>query len=318
MIRQRGFTLVEMLVSILLFSVVSLAMVTILATATKLFRMGEAGRAASDEAMAVITALDDDLSRAVPGEAGGFWFCEVFDPVQTRDPAGNMVIAFVVRNPDPTAIKEDGKMARQLVTWWIENGNILHRLVEDDPGTNRFAKVQDIFTASVPSNAPPNSTVFVYKDPTSIFATGCLHVSVEVASSQPITNGQWCTESLGRPTADLYPTYARVTLVFAGGNKDAIRGTVIRDDVSNGILVSGISALPGGDGAMVRIGDPTQGKNKVEWVRYDTFAKGRLKLSGGAPEGGRRWTTNASASARNPGVPVVAGQTYSLTRVLNH
>ena len=300
MMRQRGFTLVEMLVSILLFSVVSLAMVTSLATAPRLFRMGEAGRAASDEAMAVITALDDDLSRAVPGEAGGFWFCEVFDP--TRDPAGNMVIAFVVRNPDPTAIKADGKMARQLVTWWIENGNILHRLVEDDPGTDRFAKVENIFTTFVQSNP----TVPVYKDPTSIFATGCLHVSVVVASSQLTTpEGQWCTELLGRTTADQFPTYARLTLVFAGGNKDAIRGNFIRDDQLKGILVSGISALPGGDGAMVRIGDPAKGLGFVEWVRYDTFAKGRLQFSGGAPKRGERWTSNINHA---PGAPVVAGQ----------
>ena len=55
---RRGFTLIEIMVSILIFTVVALAMMTIMLMASNIYRSGEAGRSANDEAVAVMAALE--------------------------------------------------------------------------------------------------------------------------------------------------------------------------------------------------------------------------------------------------------------------
>lgn len=320
MMRQRGFTLVEMLVSILLFSVVSLAMVTILATATNLFRLGEAGRAASDEAMATLTAFDSDLAQIVPAANGGFWFCQVYMP--NIRPAGNMVIAFVIANPDPTSIISTSgsgggstppnhqlTMSRQLVIWWVDEKARLHRVALNDKGTNRYSAVEAHVTTD-------------HGDPATVYATGCLYLGVNVSgpdrsSEVPSGTTPWCTEHILNSAPEAFPDSVRVRMIFAGATRDAPKGTVIQDDGLSGIRISGIKTLPGGTGALVRIGDPGNPLHTPEWISYSTFSKGYLRddptlgrkqLRTDEPPGGRH--------ARNE--PVVAGQTYSLTRVLNH
>ena len=62
---RRGFTLAEVLVALMIFSIVSLAMVGSLMIGTRLFRDGEMRRATNDEAMAVLALLNQDIERAM-------------------------------------------------------------------------------------------------------------------------------------------------------------------------------------------------------------------------------------------------------------
>ena len=72
-VTRSGFTLVEILISIMIFVVVSGAMIGILLIGTDLFRRGEFSRAANDETVAVVGTIEDDLKHMVPAADGG-WF----------------------------------------------------------------------------------------------------------------------------------------------------------------------------------------------------------------------------------------------------
>ncbi len=141
--RTSGFTLVEIMISIAIFTMVSGAMVAILIAATQIFQGGEAARAANDEAVAVLSTIEDDLRRAVPqappvidanGQAvpaqiGGWVYARVLDGnTSNTDNTGNCLIAWVIANPDRTGINPaDGSGARQLVAYWVDSGRNLRR-----------------------------------------------------------------------------------------------------------------------------------------------------------------------------------------------
>lgn len=120
---RAGLTLIEILVSILILSVVSIAMIGILMVSSELFRRGEFSRSANDEAIAVMGALDDDVKRIIPVVDGG-WLYAAVSPLND----GNCVVATAIPNPDPSGITSKGENGRLVVAWFVDSGGNLVRL----------------------------------------------------------------------------------------------------------------------------------------------------------------------------------------------
>jgi len=137
---RAAFTLIEILVSILIFSIVSVAMVGILLTSTNIFRAGEYGRASTDEAVATLGVLDDDLKRMVPARDGGYFYAQLhtFNPYNAAAPTsptlgnGNCAVAFVISQPVPDQVQANnaaqatsnlvpGAGAHLLVIYYVES-----------------------------------------------------------------------------------------------------------------------------------------------------------------------------------------------------
>lgn len=318
---RRAFTLMEILVSVMIFSVISIAMVGILSTATSLFRGGESARAANDEAIAVMSLIDADLRRMVPEADGGFVYTKVLgvdasgEPITDPDKSGgNMVLAFKIKNPDTSAIKEDGIGANLIVIYWVDVKGILNRCTE---------------TAA--DSDGDNTTISEYKVAKSIFgktghaiARGCLYFGVDISldtptrtdlswtSALPISTGAlnnlvFTTEKVGSLSKDPFPGALRLTLAITGGNRNAGVGSFISQDTS-GMRISGIRQVPIASGSMARIGDIN--KNLVTWVEYDNFKGGVLSYKGGVPPARRRTTDQVHTRSDN----VYFCPTYTLVR----
>jgi type II secretory pathway component PulJ len=144
--RRAGLTLVEILVSLMIFSVVSLAMFGILLASTNIFRSGEFGRASTDEAVSALSILDEDVRRMVPGRDNGLFYSILHDPVTGAQPAfpvsGDCATAFMIyqtnvgliqgQNASQTAqqsLQHGGGGERQLVIYYVECPS-----VQNDPG----------------------------------------------------------------------------------------------------------------------------------------------------------------------------------------
>jgi prepilin-type N-terminal cleavage/methylation domain-containing protein len=125
-----GFTLVEIMVSLMIFVVVSGAMVGIMLMSSELFRRGEFSRAANDEVVAVLGAVSDDLNHLVP-ETGDGWFF-----AGTPSASGNTLVAYATAGQNPDGIGARGQNSRSLVGTWVEETAgqepRLRRIVLDD------------------------------------------------------------------------------------------------------------------------------------------------------------------------------------------
>ncbi len=152
---RSGFTLVEILISIMIFVVVSGAMIGILLIGTDLFRRGEASRAANDETVAVVGTIEDDLKHMVPAADGGWFYAEVLPNGLGNGWAnGDCFVAFLITNPDPSMIQHDGSYSRLKVAYGCYQGKIqrasqaLTTTIQDPQGR------QDIinFVNSMPAN----------------------------------------------------------------------------------------------------------------------------------------------------------------------
>ena len=304
---RRGFTLMEIMVSLLIFSVVSLALIGVLSAAVKLFRAGEAGRAASDETIATLAQLDDDLKRMVPAADNGYLFTKT-QKTSGHD-AGNMVLAFKIRNPDGGTISDKGLGARLIVVWWVDNEGHLCRKSANaaDSGGNQTTEY-DV----------AKSIYFTVQ--TQPVANGCLYFGVDLstdvvprtkldwAPNNPAIGGIFSTEPL-TPGAipDPFPTAIRITTVLTGGSRNYIRGRCVRDDTT-GIRVTGVGQVPVGAGVMARLGDPTT--EDVEWTRYSSFKGGVLNCA--ATDREQRRTTKIDATGKE----VTFAPSYTLVRTL--
>lgn len=325
-----GFTLLEVMVSIMIFSVMAIAMVGVFSAATSLFRAGESARAATDEATAVLAMLDDDLKRMVPPQDGGFFFTKVNmpvpDPVVTNpvafvaEPGGNMVLSFKIRNPDPSAISETGVGARLIVLYWVE---------EETLGSGTWALHRATATAAdSDGNIATTSELAVmssiYRSADSVVARGCLYLGVDLSTPtsvrtgmdwsacEPLSNAgvyRYCSEGNSTYPALPFPDAFRISLSINGGNRFGAKGTMISDDAS-GIRVAGVKQVPIFGSAVARIGDP--GTGPVEWVGYDSFAKG--KLTSVAPN--NRGLRRTSQTTHQRGDPVYFCPTFTLVRSL--
>jgi prepilin-type N-terminal cleavage/methylation domain-containing protein len=322
---RRGFTLMEILVSVMIFSVVSLAMVGILSMATNLFRGGESARAANDEAIAVLSLIDHDLRCMVPAADGGFIYSKVLaidlsgNPTAADSSGGNMILAIKIRNPDLSAITQTGKGSHLIVLYWVDTQGILYRDFDnaadsddDDNTVSDYAVANNIYKTG-------------NKNP---IARGCLYFGVDLSlDTPPRTDLNWSsalpldpalstdpndlvfiTEKTTSLAKDNFPAAIRLTLAITGGNRNATVGSYITQD-SVGIRVAGVRQVPTAIGSMACIGDI--GTGLVTWVEYDNFKNGVLSYQGGPPPARRR-TPGTGSHAR--GDTVRFCPSYSLVR----
>ena len=311
--RQAGFTLIEIMVSIGIFVVAALVMLGTLVTASEIFRRGESARQAGDEATAVLAALRDDLARAVPvrlrdGKPAPEWG-RFFADVQGA--AGSCRLAFVIENPDRTAIGQDGSGARLWVGWFVN---------ESDPDPSKH-ELRRVTTAWTPASAYPTMAGSAGE----VVTRGCLHFGVwlELAAAgfhRPVTavddspRVDWEVQppDQGDPydsqTVVIAADALRLSLVLTGGGRYAVRGTLaqaIADGSSTSFRLAGVKALPTVEGSMLRVDS--------EWIRYDRFAGGLVSLDAAA---GRRGVLRSAPIGHALRSPVLAGQSFSLVVAL--
>jgi hypothetical protein len=195
---RSGFTLVEILISIMIFVVVCGAMIGILLIGTDLFRRGEFSRAANDETVAVVGTIEDDLKHMVPAADGGWFYAEVIPNGLGNGWAnGDCFLAFLITNPDPSLIQHDGSYSRLKVAYGCYQGQIQRVTQALTTSINDPQGMQDItnFVASMPSyisntggNAiaapPPVGIPGVPAGPPPTYTTtvtsGCLYFGVYV------------------------------------------------------------------------------------------------------------------------------------------
>lgn len=200
--RRRGFTLVEIIVSIAIFAIIGALMLGALFGATEVFRRGEAARQSGDEATAVIAALRHDLARAVPvlwrdgapaNEGGWFRAAVGLRPDGSARRDGSTLLACVIENPDRAAIvaTEDAATGQQRVThrrivaWFVRPDPE----APDDPVRDQLCraefdwrpnggdrddarKAEQIFSGAAGAPAAPAGATM------QVVASGCLHFGV--------------------------------------------------------------------------------------------------------------------------------------------
>jgi len=307
---RSAFTLIEIMVSIMIFVIVGGLMLGILLLASDLYRRGEASRSSNDEAVAVLAALDADLSRMVHASDGGMFWAEV------HDAAGNCLIAFKTAVRDSTTMTDQGRGARSLVVWWVD-GDQLRRAEQPEPVQNPDPipdADMDVLNnmLSTPAQWP-------------VLTTGCLHfgAALSFSAEERTSLADWRARASnkllpvdgtpihhGSSGTDPFPSALLMTVALTGGGRFAAKGFVVSDDGTS-IRIAGIKGLPTLPGSMVRI--------ENEWVGYKGYANGIIACPtiAGEPLVGRgqRRTTQAAHPVK---AEVLVAQTYSLVRNFGH
>ncbi len=330
---RKGFTLVEILVSIGIFVIAATVMLGALFGATEVFRRGEAARQAGDEATSVLAALQEDLSRATPirlregvpaREWGRLW--------ANVGVAGNCRLEMVVENPDRSQVRwipNDSDPNRKLVgmrkrvVWFVDTTDpepVNHILVREEWDITEDGTTVD--TSGVQVGWPSSLAQTPLR--TDVITRGVLHFGawIEVAQAHRLVAAgpdvQWEStvnpvlpfggsafdsndlETRAPPAFYPQPDAIRISIVLTGGGRYATRGTLIQD---NGLAmrISGIKALPTTSGSLLRIGD--------EWVRYSDFRGGQIS-------GVDRAQLRSTQANHGRGALVLAGQPFSLVVAL--
>lgn len=165
-----AFTLTEILVSLLIFSIVSLAMIGILITSTNIFRSGEFGRAATDEAVAALGVIDEDLRRMIPGHDNGFFYAILHDPAgnnasqfciqppyapaENAPQTGNCATAFLIYTPHPDQIGSRYTPSQQQAQG-TQTGTLNNAAVGARVMVVYFVEQEQVEAASLPASAQP-------------------------------------------------------------------------------------------------------------------------------------------------------------------
>ena len=119
---RSGFTLTEILIAVGIFSMVSTAMIAIMATAIDLYRAGEYARAANEEAMAVFGLLEKDIEQAVSPANGGHFYAKSYPD------AGNCAVDWTIQNVniiDNNGNRRDDNVGTNFVLWYVDPKNLL-------------------------------------------------------------------------------------------------------------------------------------------------------------------------------------------------
>ncbi|MEK7414780.1 MAG: hypothetical protein AAB263_15810 [Planctomycetota bacterium] len=297
---RRAFTLVEVLISIGIFLTISTVMLGALFGATEAFRRGEASRQAGDEATVVLSALQEDLTRAVPvrlrdGKPALEWG-QMYASV--TDAAGNCDLRVVIENSDHSQVRWVSTGAgtqtvvgvRKRVRWFVQAD------ATDPTDPTKAALMRE--EAELGDNGAVVGTPVA-----NVITRGCLHFGVWIELAQahrtvtlgsdgPLINWESSTApvlpfaddpgtapndpmpldtsvqvSTGAAMIWPLPNALRVSLVLTGGGRYATQGTVIRS-LGSDIRIGGIKALSTVTGSLLRIGN--------EWVRYDDFRNNLL------------------------------------------
>lgn len=319
---RRAFTLVEILVSIAIFAVASTLMFGALFGATEVFRRGEAARQAGDEATAVLAALHEDLSRAVPirlrdGKPAGEWGRI---RAEVMGASGSCHLRLVIEGPDRGRVRWEGSGStatvvgvRQQVDWFVDDNGTA------DPADDELVReVQDL---------GDGGQVIASTLRSEVITRGCLHFGVwaEVAQAHRIVaaspSGPDFRWESSDPSEEVVPFRARpfdtavfetqidaypqpdamrISLVLTGGGRFATRGTLVQAGGSDW-RITGIKALPTIGGSLLRVGN--------EWIRYGDFRGGVLREV-------QPTQLRSQAGPRNRGDTVLAGQSFSLVVAL--
>jgi prepilin-type N-terminal cleavage/methylation domain-containing protein len=332
---RKGFTLVEILVSIGIFVIAATVMLGALFGATEVFRRGEAARQAGDEATSVLAALQEDLSRATPirlreGMPAPEWgriTASVTDGAGTADGTGNCLLELVCENPDKSQVRWVTDVGgtrrlvgmRKLIIWGTSGSAPDTELVREE-----WDLSEDGTRVDRSGGVPANSNLPLRQD---IITRGVLHFGVwlEIAQAHrmvttgtagpefgwesktaevaPFVNEPFSTATpYGTAPNQFYalPDAIRISIVLTGGGRYATRGTLIQDN-GQAMRISGIKALPTTSGSLLRIGD--------EWVRYRDFRGGQIS-------GVDRAQLRSTQANHGRGALVLAGQPFSLVVAL--
>ena len=329
---RRGFTLMEVLVSVMIFSVVSIALISVLVGAVRIFRSGESARAAQDDAMTVIAQLDEDLNRMVPPGDGGFLYLregQFSGGAFATDPLCNMILAFKIRNPDQLAVSRqvtaiagsadsDAVGAHLIVCWFVKDGwlNRTTVMAADSDGDNSTTSELDKTAAALAITTGHVSMNCLYfgadasLDQPLAGGTVSIRQSLEWTGCLPLNDDKFCTEPDAGGVFQPFPRALRISLTLTGGSRHLTQGNVVGSNGSGGIRTSGIAQFPVGTGGIARL--LTSGSDAAEWIHFDLAANGVLTLAGGRPASIRRSTQLAAG----PGMAIQLAPTYCVTRTL--
>jgi len=324
---DRAFTLIEVLVSVMIFMVISIVLIMTLSMAGTLFREGSASRAANDEAIAVLGRIEDDLKYLLPESQGG-WIGSLVQ----NDGTGNCRLAFVITEPDRSVITDAGVGSRRLVIWEARNDNLYRAELPFESG------IED--TQKAIAETAINLTIGEQ------ITSGCLHfgtwlaiVAPPVAAGQPhsafwpqgglSTDNRWDLGDVSTAMSVLppwgdekyssgvpagaaattipvpFPSAIHLSLCLTGGSMYAPKGRVIADNGGSIIRVTGINALPTLSGNLVRV--------EKEWVRISGFSNNIMTIT--TPNADRaQLRTSLATHPRDANVQ--SGRFYSLVRSL--
>ncbi|MBA3685585.1 MAG: prepilin-type N-terminal cleavage/methylation domain-containing protein [Planctomycetes bacterium] len=352
MIRRDGFTLLEIMIAIMIFSIVTLAMVSILLLSSEIFRRGEYGRSAHDEAVAVLAAIEDDLSRVVPARDGGFIACDV------STAAGDTVLALLVDRRDRTLVGTRGVIAdtrgppypdldqgREIVVWLANDPSGAapadrHQLlratctapVETDPADDEFYQraVELVTWMQTPSGTPPPGAPAA----PAVVVSGCLHFGASLsneADRRDLTDSGQSVRTWARtdllptvgvaystdvPVSDPFPCGISIAVTLTGGGRHAPRGTLVP--------LSGAS-ISATDNRLRVAGIKGVSAVPGSWLRIDDEWVCYASISGDGivdctpdpslPTIGRG-ARRSVGMTHNRGTDVLFGQTYTLVRPL--
>jgi hypothetical protein len=344
-----AFTIIELLVSIGIFVVSATLMLGAMFGATDVFRKGEAARQAGDEATAVISALQEDLTRAVPSrlrdgvpaaEWGRLWARAGAD--------GNCMLGVVVENPDRSQLRWIDRPGsppvkalvgvRKWVFWQVLPSSAVDATAADAVlQREEWDITEDGTVVDAAGNAMsgPGSTQTPLRR--EVITRGCLHfgVWIELAEAHRLmavgANGpdfRWESQVNGEEVFPFSGSTFDTRQQQGGGSTgyppfypqpDALRISLILTGggrfATRGTL---IGQLAKDDATQARISGikalPTTSGSLLrirnEWIRYDDFRDGRIT---GLKRGQLRSTQDDPTPDRSL---VLAGQPFSLVVAL--
>ncbi len=207
MMHRLAFTLAEILVSIMIFMMVSAAMFGIFLSVTQLYRQGEYSRSANDESQIVAGILEKDIVNAVPASSGGVFFAWLDEPDPSGaagESSGNCVVGWVVRNNKPNF---KNQRPFSFVLWGIErdlsteplrryvfpintelqNFNFGSLNYVSDLGADLVDPSDDIYTSFSVNN--PHAAISSNNQYATTVASGCLHFSASLTGTMHSYSG---------------------------------------------------------------------------------------------------------------------------------
>ncbi len=345
---RRGFTLVEIMVSLGIFAVVGIIITSVLLSATRLFGSAEAAKSASDEAVTVMALLREDLRRIVPARDGGWFHARLIDS------SGNGLVAWLALNADPDALAADGSGGREVVAWWVRpGGELLRSSVPVGIGFKGFAAQRQAVRGAVAAQ----TVIFSGTGSSNrIITVGALNLSPWVARTgpggsgarsfaRPLTDGRpdwerlvggetvvgpWQDSSAGSgdgtwdtdPTVATpagWPTAVRIAVTMAGGGTlvRTTRGVELRSDGAGSrdlaqtfVADGGLATDPATTTLRMRGGAIPAGPGSAFRIGDEWFTATGFEQAGVATVDRGRRRSVSSTHAR--GAPILQGQTYSV------
>jgi type II secretory pathway component PulJ len=330
---RSAFTLIEILVSITIFMVVSVAMVTVLFLSSELFRQGEFSRSASDESITVLGTIENDLKRMLPPADGGFFYTEVM-----ANGTGNCLIAFSIRRE----ITSVGDAHQQLVVYWVDSAENLRRRAYDLKGNTDDNDPTVPSPGMLPNGVKPQARVLNEGNNTPsdgvVLTTGCLYLGAWLSNqfdynfnrpvhadfapdwenvgingyvNLPPTGTPFDTDPTNGNPADAFPSALRISITLTGGGRFGPKGTLVTDMTDTTpaqFSIVGVKAIPTVPGSCLKIGN--------EWIAYSGVNKGLITCDTNRPNDGRGFRRSTPAAHARP-AEVRFGRTYNLVRTLS-